>query len=125
VKRKIQIFYGRSGPTLNNGGLDDSIRTGVWADCARTTTFLSNIISTKAKDKCLYQLIFSRKPKLSTSLRIFGGMGVVITKDGVQGKLKNRGLACMFVRYSVDHTNDVYWIFNVNNERIMQIKDVV
>jgi hypothetical protein len=125
VKRKIQIFYGRIRPTLNNGGLDDSIRTGVWADCARTTTFLSNIISIKAKDKCAYQLIFSRKSKLSTSLRIFGGMGVVITKDGVQGKLKNRSLTCMFVKYSVDHTNDGYWIFNLNTKRIMQTKDAV
>jgi hypothetical protein len=35
-------------------------------------------------------------------------MGVVITIDDIQGKLKNRGLTCMFVGYSVDHTNDVY-----------------
>jgi hypothetical protein len=35
---------------LNNGGLEGSLRTGVFAKCARTTTFLSNVTLIKAKD---------------------------------------------------------------------------
>jgi hypothetical protein len=34
---------------LNNGGLEDSVRSGVWAECIRTATILSNIISIKQK----------------------------------------------------------------------------
>jgi hypothetical protein len=37
-------------------------------------------------------------------------MGVVATKEGIEGELMNRGITCMFVGYSVDHANDVYWI---------------
>jgi hypothetical protein len=44
--------------TLNNGGLEDSVRTGVWNECAGTTTFFSNITSIKTESKCPYQLIF-------------------------------------------------------------------
>jgi hypothetical protein len=68
VELKFQTFY---GATLNNGGLEDSVRTGVWAECVRTTTILSNITSIKAKDKCPYHNIFGIKPKLPKSLRMF------------------------------------------------------
>jgi hypothetical protein len=52
-------------------------------------------------------------------------MGVVITKDDVQGKVKDCGLICMLVGYSVDHTNDVYRMLNLNSKRIVQTIDVV
>jgi hypothetical protein len=83
--------------TLKNGGLEDSVRTGEWSDCARTTTLLSNIISIKGKDKCSYRLMFGRKPNLPTGLRIFGEMGVVNTKYDIKGKLKTRGLNSIFL----------------------------
>jgi hypothetical protein len=91
VEQKFPKFYGSIRARLNNGALEDSVRSGVWAACTRTTTFLSNNNSIKAKDKCTYQLIFGIKPKLPTSLRIFGEMGVVPIKDDIQGKLKNCG----------------------------------
>jgi hypothetical protein len=113
--------------TLNNGGLEDSVRTGVLDEIARTITFLSNItsIKSKAKDKRPYQLMFGSKPKVPTSLRIFGEMGVVTTKDDIQGKLKNHSLTCMLVGYSVDHANNVYRMLNLNSKSIIQTRDVV
>jgi hypothetical protein len=109
--------------TLNNVGLEDSVRTGLWAERVRTTTFPSNITSIKAKDEFPYQIIFGSKPKLLTSLRIFGEMGVVTTKDDIQGKLKNRGLTSMSVEYSVDHANDVNQMLNLYSKRIIQTRD--
>jgi hypothetical protein len=41
---------------LNNAGLENSERSGIYAECARTTTFLSKIISIKSKEKCPNQL---------------------------------------------------------------------
>jgi hypothetical protein len=64
VERKFQIFYGRIRARFDNGGIEDSVRTGVWAEFARITTFLSNIILIKAKDKCPYEIMFSSKSKL-------------------------------------------------------------
>jgi hypothetical protein len=69
VERKFQTFYGRIRATLNNGELEDSIRTGVWVECARVTTFLSNITSIKAKHKCPYELMFGIKTKLKNLWR--------------------------------------------------------
>jgi hypothetical protein len=39
-------------------------------------------------------------------------MGVVTTKADIQGKLANRGTTCMFMGYSVDHSNDVCRMLN-------------
>jgi hypothetical protein len=106
VERKFQTLYGRIRAMLNDAGLEDDVRSGVWSECANTVTFLSNITSTKTQNKCPHQLLFGVKPKLPSSLRIFGEMGVVTTKADIQGKLANRGTTCMFMGYSVDHSNE-------------------
>jgi hypothetical protein len=93
---------------LNDAVLEDEIRSGVWSECANTVTFLSNIASLKGQDKCPYQLLFGCTPKVHSNLRSFGEMGVVTTKSDIQGKLTNRGTTCMFVGYSVNHSNDSY-----------------
>jgi hypothetical protein len=72
-------------------------------------TFLSDITSLKGKDECPYQLLFGSTHKLPTNyLRPFGEMGVVTTISDIQGKLTNRGTKCMFVGYSVNHSNVDY-----------------
>jgi hypothetical protein len=113
VDLKFQTFYGRIGLTFNNGRIEGSV------------DLMYGINQIKAKDKCPYQITFHIKPKLPKSLKIFGEMGVVIAKDDIQGKLKNRGSTCMFVRYSVEHTNDVYQMLNLNTKTIIQKGDVV
>jgi hypothetical protein len=67
VERKFQIFYGGIRTILNNGVFEDSLRSGVFSDCARTTTFLSNISPIMAND----ELIIGNKPKILISLRIY------------------------------------------------------
>jgi hypothetical protein len=108
VERKFQTFFGRIRAILNNARLEEGLRSGVWAECARTTTFLSNVTALKSRAMCPFQLMFGSKPKLPSSWKIFGEMGVVTTKDDFQSKLKNRGLTYMFVGYSVDHANNAY-----------------
>jgi hypothetical protein len=82
---------------LNNAGFKDQLRSVVWAESAMTP----NVTSIKNKEICLYELLFGCKPKLSTSLRSFGEIGVVTTKAKIQSKLKNRGTSCIFFGYSV------------------------
>jgi hypothetical protein len=95
---------------LNHAGAKDQVRSGVWAEFSMTVTFLSNVTSIKNKEVCPFELLFGCKPKLPTSLRSFGKIGVVTTKANIQSKLKNRGTPRMFVGYSVHHSNDVYRI---------------
>jgi hypothetical protein len=47
VERKFQTFFGRIRVVLNDAGLKDDLRLGVWAVRAITVTFLSNIMSVK------------------------------------------------------------------------------
>jgi hypothetical protein len=125
VERKFQTFYGRIRALLNNAGLNNEVRSGVSAECTRTVTFLSNIAAIKVQEKCLFQLLYGSKPKLAPSLRIFGEMGVVTTKNGIQGKLKNRGTICVSMGYFVDHSNDVYSILNLELKKIENSRDIV
>jgi hypothetical protein len=43
MEQKFQTFPGRIIATLNHGGLEDSVRTGVWNESARKITFISII----------------------------------------------------------------------------------
>jgi hypothetical protein len=116
-ERKFQTFYGRIRFSLNCAGLKDELRSGVWAECARTITFQHNITSIKTKEVCLHELLFGGKPKLAEKLKSFGEIGVVTTKDDIQGKLRNCGTFCLFVGYSVDHANNVYRLLNLDTKR--------
>ena len=116
VERKLQTFYGRIRAMLNFAGLKDHLRNGVWAECAMTVTFLSNIISIKSDEQRPYHLLFGTKPKLPSLLKDFGEIGVVSTKDDIQGKLKNSEAYCMFVGYSVNHENNVYHMLNLEKK---------
>jgi hypothetical protein len=125
VERKFQPFFGRIRAMLNSAGVKDQLRYGVWAECTMTVTFLSNLTSIKNKEVCPYKLLFGRKLNLLTSLRSFGEIGVVTTKADIQSKLKNRGIPCMFVGYSVNHANDVYEILNLDIKRIIQSGKII
>ena len=125
VERKFQTFYGRIRSMLNGAGLKDELRTKIWAECAMTTTYLSNIIATKSESKCPYELLFGCKPRLNSNLKAFGEIGVVTTKDKIQGKLKNRGTPCMFVGYTENHSRDVYRMLNLETHGIINSRDIV
>jgi hypothetical protein len=125
VERKFQTFFGIIRAMLNSAGVKDQLRSGVWEECAMTVTFLLNVTSIKNKEVCPYELLFGCKPKLPTSLRSFGDIGVVTTKANIQSKLKNRGTPCMFVGYSVHHANDVYRMLNLDTKRIIYSLDII
>jgi hypothetical protein len=90
-----------------------------------TLAFLLNVTSIKNKEVCTDDLLFVCKPKLTTSLRSFGEIGFVKTKSNIQSKLKNRGTICRFFGYSVHHANNVYRMFNLDVESIIQSRDII
>jgi hypothetical protein len=77
VERKFQTFFVRIRAMLNSAGLKDQLRLGVWAECALTVTIVSNITSIKNQEICPYQLLYGCKPRLPTSVRSFGEIGIV------------------------------------------------
>jgi hypothetical protein len=125
VESKFQTFFGRTRAMLNSAGLKDHLRSGVWAECAMTVTYLSNITSIKEKMICPYQLLFGNKPRLPESLRSFGEIGVFTTKNDIQGKLTNRGTPCMFMGYSINHAHDVYRMLNIKTKKIINSRYII
>jgi hypothetical protein len=107
---------------LNSAGLKDQLRSGVWGECTMTVTFLSNITSIKNQEICLCQLLFGYKPRLPASLRSFGQIGVVTTKDN---KLNNRGKPFMPVGYSVHHALDVHRMLIMETEMIINLRNII
>jgi hypothetical protein len=110
---------------LNSAGLKDHLRSGVWAECAMTVTYLSNITSIKEKMICPFQLLFGSKSRLPESLRSFGEIGVFTTKNDIQGKLTNRETPCMFMWYSINHAHDVYRMLNIETKKIINSREII
>jgi hypothetical protein len=125
VERKFQTFFGRIRAMLNSASFTKDLRSGVWAECAMTATFLSNITSIKNKAICPHQLLFGSKPRLPESLRSFGEIGIITTKSDIQGKLTNRGTPCMFMGYPVNHAHDVYRLLNMETKYVINSRDII
>jgi hypothetical protein len=68
VERKFQTFFGRIRAMLNNSGVKDQLRSGVWPESSVIVTFLWNITSIKNQEICPYELLFDCEPKLPISL---------------------------------------------------------
>jgi len=125
VERKFQTLYGRIRAMMNSAGIEGEFRKGLWAECASTATFYENIIVNKEKKKSPFELMFKSKGKELKSLKRFGEMCVVTTKAKIQGKLNDRGTACVFVGYPKGHSNDVYRLLNPETNQIINSRDII
>ena len=125
VERKFQTLYGRIRAMMNSAGIEGDFRKGLWAECASTATFYENIIVNREKKKSPFELMFKSKGKELKSLKRFGEMCVVTTKAKIQGKLNDRGTACVFVGYPKDHSNDVYRLLNPETNQIINSRDII
>ena len=121
VEQKFQTLYGRVRAMLNGAGLRGDERSGVWAECASTATYCTNVLMSQGKSASPYELFYGKKPECVHGLRTFGEMGVVTTGKKIQGKLEDRGTTCMFVGYPSNHACDVYRMLNLSTNRVMTV----
>ena len=110
---------------LNGAGLEGDLRNKIWAESVMTTTYLSNIMTTKSSVKSPFELLYGSKPVLHKELKIFGEVGVVTTKERIQAKLTNRGTPCIFVGYTENHSKDVYRMLNLETNAIINSRDII
>jgi hypothetical protein len=89
-----------------------------------TITYLLNVIATISGNKTPYELLFGCKPKLNLSLKTFGEIGVVTTKDKIQENLRNRGSTCTLAGYTYNHSRDVSPMLNLKSRRAVNSRDV-
>ena len=63
-------------------------------------------------------------PIWAKSLRTWGEAGVATVKTKTTPKLKNRGITSIFVGYTANHAEGVYWIWNPSTGRVLTSRDV-
>jgi hypothetical protein len=109
----------------NGAGIHEEIKNGIWAECAYTATFYSNILAKRFTKRSTKELLFGREAHCAHNLRMFGEIGIVTTKKKIQGKLKDRGTVCIFVRYSPNNSCDSYRIHNLKTKQIIKARGIV
>jgi hypothetical protein len=110
---------------LNGAGLQGQSRERIWAECVMSATYLSNVISTKLSLKIPFKSIHGTRPILHTSLKIFGEVEVVTTKDKIQAKSTNQKNKCIFVGYAENHSKEGYRMLNLKTNEIIKSRDII
>jgi hypothetical protein len=90
-----------------------------------TIIYFSSDIATKHGKKSPYELSFGCTRNLDSSLKVFGEIGVVITKHTIQGKLRTYGSTFMFVDYNDNHSRDVLHMLHLKTLEVINYRDVV
>ena len=70
-------------------------------------------------------MLYGVKPTLPESLKVFGELGVVTTKDKIQAKLTNLGTTCVFMGYTENHSGDVYRMLDLSTNTIILSHNII
>ena len=126
VERCFQTLYSRMRAMLNGAGIFDFLRKKLWAECARTSTILHNVITASNNTKSPYEQFYGHKCKIISELRVFGEIGVVKTVyTNLTEKMKNKGKSMMFIGYSLSHGTNVFRMLNLDTLGVSTTRDVV
>ena len=119
VERKFATLYAKVRAMMNGARVPAEIRSGLWAECARTATLEENILSMENNPIPPYKLFHGIDCPLAKNLRIFGEMAVIANvQEKVKAKLTNRGETMMFIGYATSHQVDVFRFFNPKTKSI-------
>jgi hypothetical protein len=127
VERAFPTLLGRVRAMMNQSGFTKKMRGLMWAECARTATMLSNVVTENPDGKTPYELMYGEQPNWAQSLRTFGEIAVLRNLQSYGKditKLDNRGKVCMFVGYSDEHPKNTYRFLNLNTGKIVMSRDI-
>jgi hypothetical protein len=123
-EKKFASLFGRMRSMLNGAKLTDSLRKGLWAECANCATVNENLSVSPTTETPSYERFFCEPSKLIWNLRTFGEMAVAATRLKIQAQILNKGKYGMFVGYAPNHAPDVYRILKMENRRIVMSRDI-
>ena len=89
-----------------------------------TATALDCITVPSNKNKCSYELFYRKTPCNIGSLHTFGEIAVTKGPTNISTKLYLCRRVCMFLRYSEDHTQNVYRGLDLNMKKVVYSQDV-
>jgi hypothetical protein len=63
-------------------------------------------------------------PNWAKSLRTFGEIDIVYTKQSIRNKFTNHGEPCMFIGYAENHTSNVFKFYNPKTRACLMSRNV-
>ena len=126
VERKFKTLYARVRTLLNSAQLSQELREGVWAECAKYSTDIENMIVKPNKTVSSWEMFYGRQPPMFSVIRQFGEVAIVEEwqKRGMRGKLDDRGRPCIYVGRAPDHAESVLRFLNLETQRIVVSRDI-
>ena len=108
VERKFATLYVRVRSMLNEANLEQTRRTGLWTEAARTAMLLDTILVSTTKPEASYSTFFGKEAPFVRHLKTFGEVGVVLNhaKKAIKGKLNDRGRHCVFLGYAINQSGE-------------------
>jgi hypothetical protein len=79
IERSFATLWGWVRAMLNDSGVDEEMRSELWAECASTATKLCNIVS-RLSEKSSRELFYGKESRHSKNLRIFGETGIKMSR---------------------------------------------
>ena len=121
VERAFATLYGRVRSMFNAAGLTGTLRQGLWAECARTATYLENIL---VYDKISsFEKFYGFCPKWTSTMRVFGEIAILYYGKKIRSKLEDRGYPAIFVGYCDDHSSNVFRFLNLKTHSLVLSRD--
>ena len=125
VERRFATLYGRVRSMLNAAKLNGELRSGLWAECARTATYLDNQdCETSEHKRPRYTEFYGYDDKSFRFIRRFGEMAIVKTGAELRNKLENRGIPALYLGHADKHSAEVGRFLKLTTRRVIRSRDV-
>ena len=127
VEVGFAIVANKGRALMHHANIPIELRYKLFREALMTATLLDGlaVITLNEVKAPRFMHYYGHMPKWVKHLRTWGEAGTVTIKSKMQPKLKDRGVQCMFVGYSMDHDGDVYRMFNPATSRIVTTRDVI
>ena len=127
VERKFATLYGKIRAMFHWANLTPYLKSCLWAQCAYNATQIENIICKPTETISAAQKFYGTNPSWVNNLHIFGEIGIVHDSKHakIRGKLKDRGIPCMFIGYSDSRTSNVFQFLNLATHKVIHSRKVV
>ena len=92
IERMFATLYGKTRSMLNSARFTNTIRKGLWAQCADHTVIVQNILVMKHGEESASERFYGSNPSWVNNIRTFGEMAIVTDHQHkrIRGKLDNR-----------------------------------
>lgn len=126
IERAFATVWNKTRALMAQAGLEDNLKYKLWTEATMTATLLENILVNKGEDSS-WKLFYGPNkelPSYSKHLRPWGEVGWVALTNTHPPKLQERGVKCIMVGYTQEHSQGTYRMYNLSTRGIMTSRDV-